>query len=272
MSASSAIGASGLGSSPAHTDQKPTALEQCVARVKLAVKQVQWSHLSCSITLEAAKYPVVTNCNHLFDGAAIQEWMSQSRDPKCPLCRTDLTVVTPLEELQESDEGRLSKLLQLNEPQIATLSCLDTSLRQIQDGEIQEAINTLELCKPEILDVSSLVVGLKFQFCPSSENVELAMACALKQENPDDRIFIYQQVIAHASCRLDAYQELILLTKDPKEKRALRLQAADLARDAGKFELETSFRKEAEIPLVSTVISKDEWAAAATINLRIRLI
>ncbi|MBF8264120.1 MAG: hypothetical protein HW387_1785 [Parachlamydiales bacterium] len=267
MSASPAIGASGLGSPPSPTDPKQAALEQCKARVELAVQQVQWSHLYCSITLELPKYPVVTNCNHLFDGSAIQAWMLERRDPTCPLCRVPLTVLTPLQDLQESDDGRLSQHLQLEEPEKATLKHLHSSLNLLQERKIQEAINTLELCKPEILDISTLVVGLKLQFSPSPENVEWAMTRASKHENPDDRIFIYQQVIAHVPCRLDAYQELISLTKEPKEKRALLLQAADRARDAQQLELEMSFRKEAEIPLISTVISKEEWAAAQTINL-----
>lgn len=155
----------------------------------------------------------------------------------------------------------------LGEPEKATLSRLYLSLYQLQEEKIQEAIKTLECCRPDILNVSPLVIGLKLQFCQSCENVEWAIKEASDQNNPEGSIFIYKQILGLAPDRLDVYQQLIPLTKDPKEKRELLLKAAEMAHAAQQLDLELMFRKEAEISLISNVISKKEWAASQTINL-----
>ena len=320
-----------VGSSLPPANLKQTAFEQCIARVKLVIQQVKLgilsgslSKLNCSITFDFPKDPVLTNCGHIFDRIAIQEWKDQGKP--CALCRQPLTELTPIHSLREFVEKRLpkdpvltcsnfkgpnqqraakylelakscideqdyaealecySKALQhtnssadyapvpelydrLKEPEKAALSRLCLSLYQLQEGNIQEAIKTLEVCRPDISSASSFIVGFKLLFCPSRENVEGAMKEASDQKNPDDSIFIYSQILAHVPDRLDAYQQLIPLTKDPIEKRELLLKAADLAHIARQFDLERVFRKEAERPLISNVISKKEWAAPQTINL-----
>lgn len=320
-----------VGSSPPPADPKRAAFEQCIARVNSVVQQVQLgvrsgrlSKLNCPITADFPKDPVLTNCGHIFDRIAIQQWKDQNKP--CALCRTPLTQITPIHAFREFIEERLpkdpvltcsnfkgsnqqraarylelakscidekeyaealefySKALQhtnasadyaaipelydkLGEPEKATLSRLYLSLYQLQEEKIQEAIKTLECCGSDILNVSPLVVGLKLQFCPSRENVEWAMKEASDQTNPDDTIFIYKQILGLNSDRLDVYQQLIPLTKDPKEKRELLLKAAEIAHAAQQLDLELIFRKEAEIPVISNVISKKEWAASQTINL-----
>ncbi|MBU6445854.1 MAG: hypothetical protein KGQ49_00470, partial [Verrucomicrobia bacterium] len=154
---------------------------------------------------------------------------------------------------------------QLREPTKATLSRLYLSLYQLQENKIQEAIETLKFCERD--DFSSLIAGLKLQSCPSLENIEWAMKEASAQNNSDDSIFIYKQIIAHAPDRWDAYQQLIPLIKDSKEKKELLLTAAERARGAGQIEWETLFRNQVEMPLISDVIRKKQWAAAKTINL-----
>ena len=316
---------------PLPANPKQTAFEQCIARVQLVAQQVKLgilngrvSKLNCPITADFPKDPVLTNCGHLFDRVAIQQWKDQGKP--CALCRTPLTQIIPIHAFREFVEERLpkdpvltcsnfkgsnqqraarylelakscidekeyeealefySKALQytnaaadyasipeiydrLREPEKATLSRLHLSLYQLQEGKIQEAVKTLEGCRPNILNISPLVVGLKLQSCQSRENIEWAMEEASDQNDPDDSIFIYKQILEAAPDRLDAYQKLIPLTKDPKEKRELLLKAADLAHIAKQFDLEMIFRKEAEIPLISNVISKKEWAASQTINL-----
>ena len=316
---------------PPPANLKQTAFEHCTARVKLVAQQVKLgilsgklSKLSCPITADFPKDPVLTNCGHLFDRIAIQQWKDQGKP--CALCRTPLTQITPIHAFREFVEERLPKdpvltcsnfkgqnqqraakclelakscidekdyaealefygkalqhtnasadyapipelYDQLREPEKATLSRLYLSLYQLQEDKIQEAIKTLEFCKRDVLNVSYLIAGLKLQSCPSLENIEWAMKEASDQNNPDDSIFIYKQILGSAPDRLDAYQQLIPLTKDPKEKRELLLKAAEIAHVARQFDLEMIFRKEAEIPLISNVISKKEWAASQTINL-----
>ncbi len=316
-----------VGSCPRPANPKQTAFEQCISRVKSVAEQVKLgildgslSKLNCPITADFPKDPVVTNCGHLFDRVALEQWRQQKKT--CPGCKTEVTHITPVYALREFVEKRLpgpvltcdhfkksdqelaagclklaqhcidqkdyaaalefySKVLQyanasadyaavpglydqLKEPEKATLSRLYLSVYQLQEGKIQEAIQTLESCRE---DVSSLLAGLKLQLCSSPENIEWAMKEASCQNNPDDSIFIYKQVIAYAPDRLDAYQQLISLTKDPKEKRELLLKAADQSHIIGQFDLEIRFRKEAEMPLISNVISKKEWAASQTIEL-----
>ena len=145
----------------------------------------------------------------------------------------------------------------------AALSPLHLSLCQLKEKKIQEAIKTLEVCRPDISSASSLIAGLQLQLCSSPENIERVMKVASEQHNLDDSIFIYSQIIGLAPDRLDAYQQLIPLTKNLKEKGELLVKAAEVAHAASQFDLETIFRKEAEI----LVISKNGWAAAKTINL-----
>ena len=97
---------------------------------------------------------------------------------------------------------------QMGTPEKALLSRLHLSLYQLQEGKIQEAIETLTHCQSDTLDLSFLIVGLTLQFCQSSENVERAMTCALNQ-SPEDRIFIYKQIVAHVPTQFDAYKAAV---------------------------------------------------------------
>ncbi len=314
---------------PAET--KLTAFEQCVARIKSVVKQVQLevlskrlSKLNCPITTDFPKDPVVTSCGHLFDKSAIQRWGAQGNP--CALCRKPLTKLIPIHAFREFVEERLpkdpiltcshfkgpnkqradkclelakncvdekdyqealefySKALQytnssadyaaipelyeqLGESENATLSRLYLSLYQLQEGKVQEAIETLGLCNPAILNITPLVVGLELQLRPSPKNVEWAMTCALNQNNPEDSIFIYKQILAYAPNELDAYKGLIPLTKNQKEKRELQLKARELARVAEPLNLGVMGCEELGTPLISNAISRKEWAAPQTIRL-----
>ena len=149
----------------------------------------------------------------------------------------------------------------------ATLSRLYLSLYQVQEGKTSEAAETLKQCGSDTLKLDPLVVGLTLQSSQSLEKIDEALILASKQTDTEDKVFIYKQIIAYAPDKLEAYKQLIPLITDPIEKRSLRLKAADLANKAGLLELEKSYRSEAEIPLVSTVITKAGWANAKTINL-----
>jgi len=171
----------------------------------------------------------------------------------------------------------------LGEKEKATLGRLYLSLYQIQAGNIPEAIETLKQCKSDTLKLDPLVLGLTLQSRQSHEKIEEDLKLASTQTNTEDKIFIYKQIIAYAPVvlkrkrseetseyaphQLEAYKQLIPLITGTTEKRSLLLQAADLAHKAEQLDLEKSYRSEAEHPLVSTIISKADWANAKTINL-----
>ncbi len=157
---------------------------------------------------------------------------------------------------------------QLGSPEKALLSRLFLSLYQLQEGKIQEAIETLKLCDSKDVNLNPIVVVLTLESCQSSEAVELAMFAALNQTKENDRIFIYKEIIACAPKTFEAYKQLIPLTKDREEQKTLLLQAADLAHNAQQFDLEADFRHKAEASsFVASVISKEEWANAQAICL-----
>ncbi len=316
---------------PSPANLNPTAFEECTARVRQVAEEVKFgmlsdrlNKLSCPITAEFPKDPVLTNCGHIFDRILIQQWKDNGNT--CAVCRTSLTEFTPIRALREFIEERQPKdpvltcsnfkgqdqLLaakclelaqvftdkkdyakalefystalqytnasadyapipklydELRQPEEAALSRLYLSLYKLEEKNIPGAIETLESCRGGILRVSSLITGLKLLLCPSPENIAWAMKEATDQKNPDDGIFIYNQILRVAPDRLDAYQQLIPLTKNPKEKGKLLLKAAEIARVNGQFDLEMIFRKEAENPLISDVIYPEAWANAQTINL-----
>ena len=156
---------------------------------------------------------------------------------------------------------------QLGAPEKAMLSRLFLSLYQLQEGKIQEAIDTLKQYDSSDLDLTPVIVSLALQNGQSPETIKWAMIRALERNNPNDKVFIYKQIIAHVPDHLEAYQQLIPLIQDPAEKKALLLKAADAAHNTQQFELEAHFRTEAAPPPVSTAISATQWASAATLNL-----
>ncbi len=156
---------------------------------------------------------------------------------------------------------------QLNEKEKASFSRVYLSSYQLREAKIQEAIETLESCKTDVLNVRSLVTGLKLQLGASRENIESAMKEASDQKNPDDAVFIYKQILANAPDRLDAYERLIPLTKSLTERTGLLSKAAEVARSAQRPDLEAAFRNEAEMSRIPNAISTEEWAAARTIRL-----
>lgn len=313
------------------SDSARMALENCITRIRLVVQQVRLgilneplSKFNCPITGEFPENPVLTNCGHIFDRAAIQRWKNLGKP--CALCRTPLTQFTPIHALREFVEDRLLKDLvltcssfkgpneslaakcleiarsctdernyegalgfltqalqytnlsadyavvpglydQLKAPGKALLSRLFLSLYQLQEGRIQEAVETLKHCESKGLNVSSSIVGLTLQLCQSPKTVDWAMTRALNQNNSSDSIFIYKQIIAHVPDHLDAYKPLISLIKDQTEKKNLLLKAADLAHKVQQFDLEANFHSEVEILLVPTIISKAGWADSKTISL-----
>jgi hypothetical protein len=149
----------------------------------------------------------------------------------------------------------------------ARLSHLHLSIYQLQEGKIQEAIETLRRCESKDVNIDPLIVGLALNLDSSSENIAWALSVASKQGDPSDKMFIYQQIIAQAPNLFEAYAKIIRLTKDPVEKRDLCIKTADLAHEAQLFDLEATFRAEAEIPPAPTVISTSEWENAQTVNL-----
>lgn len=266
-------------------DSAQTALENCIARIKLIIQQTEFgivnehlSKLDCPITSDFPASPVVTNCGHIFNQAEIQQWKDWGKP--CAVCRTPLTQFTPIHALKEFVEKRLPKdpvltcsnfkglnqqlankylelakifinekdfgealeayrkaltytnsskvyldvpalYEQLAESEKATLSRLHLSLYQLQEGKIQEAIKTL--------------------------------TAALRQHDPEDRVFIYNQIIAHAPDQIEVYEQLIPLIKDPAEKKALLLKAAEWTQ---KVQIASS-----------TVISTRGWASPQDMHL-----
>jgi hypothetical protein len=156
---------------------------------------------------------------------------------------------------------------QLGIPKKAQLTRLFLSLYQLQEGKTQEAIETLKHCESQGLNVGALIVGLTLQLRQDPEAVEWAMTRASSRVELSDRIFIYRQIIAHAPEQFQAYMKLIPLIKDWAEKRALLLEAAEVADKTGQFSLAGVLRKNADIPPAPTTISEGEWAASQTINL-----
>ena len=142
---------------------------------------------------------------------------------------------------------------QMEAPEKAMLSRLFLSLYQLQEGKIQEAIETLKQYDSSDLDLTPVIVSLALQNGQSPETIKWAMTLALEQDNPSDKVFIYKQ--------------LIPLIQAPAEKKALLLKAADAARNARQFELEAHFRAEAASLPVSPAISTTQWASAATLTL-----
>ena len=151
----------------------------------------------------------------------------------------------------------------LEEKEKTTLSNLYLCLYLLQEGKNDWACRTLMWCDSDIVKFDPVVAaGLKLLTCQSPEFIARALELASAQTDREDKVFIYKQIIAYAPDQLDAYKELIPLITDATEKMALCLKAAEMAHN-----LEKSFRSEAEIPLVSTVITKSGWANAKTIDL-----
>ena len=143
----------------------------------------------------------------------------------------------------------------------ALLSRLYLSLYQLQEGKVPQAIETLKNCKS-----SSLIVEIVLQLWQSPESFEWAKKCALNQQELDEKVSIYKQIILHDPYQFDVHKELIALTNDLKEKRELLLKAADLACFANKSNLQSAFRKEAEF-VEAMVITKKGWEDPQTIHL-----
>ncbi len=154
----------------------------------------------------------------------------------------------------------------LNQPEKATLAYLHLASYQLEEGKIEEAIKTLEEAEqmsPKPLKIDALLISLILPANPSREQIHEVLLIASHQEDPEEAISIYKQVIAKSPHELDAYTALCPLLKDPQEKRHFLLKAAHSAAQQGKPELAESFRKNAEIPLYPTSISQQDWANPA---------
>lgn len=51
--------------------------------------------LSCPITLNKIKVPLVTKCAHTFERQALLNWLQHSNN--CPVCRTELNIIDYLD-------------------------------------------------------------------------------------------------------------------------------------------------------------------------------
>lgn len=134
------------------------ALENCITRVKLVVKQVKsriqngqlsipdhLSALNCPITQKFPKDAVLTNCGHLFDRDPIEKWRDQGHG--CALCNAQLTQLTPIYAFRGLPKKRLPKdpiltcsnFKNLNQ-QFAT-KCLELAKMCIAEKNYREALD-----------------------------------------------------------------------------------------------------------------------------------
>lgn len=149
----------------------------------------------------------------------------------------------------------------------AFLSRLYLSLYQLEEGKNEQAIETLKSCNEELLNISSLITSLELLSNHSSENLKTAAGKAAVQENPEERRFIYSQILVYAPEWLDLHQKLIDLTQCAKEKRALLLRAAKIAASVGQANLATQFAIRAKPPVLPEHISEAQWAHVEKIKL-----
>lgn len=148
------------------------------------------------------------------------------------------------------------------------LSFLYLSLCQLGEGKIQDAIRTLQRCGD--LNLNSLIVGLELSLCHSPEKIEHAMAIASKQQCPQERSFIYKQIIRYDPSQIDAYIELADLSEDVTERKKLLLKAArqksllngmDFAQQAQDVRLAVAYHR-----LINPSISVEEWSDPSSIQ------
>lgn len=153
---------------------------------------------------------------------------------------------------------------QLGSPQKALLARVYLSMYQLEEGKIPEALETLKHCGSDAFSLDTLVAALTLHLDPSSEALEHAKTVAAQQKNPEERMFMYKQMIGLQLDPLDAYQQLIPLIQNRDEKRALALEAAERSRALNRQDLEEIFLQQAEIIPLSIALSKEEWANAAS--------
>lgn len=315
-------------------NSKKEALKDCIERIEHVIKKMNFkirkeelkkelSEFICPIDRELLTDPVTTNCGHLFNQAGIVFWKKQSNPCLCPLCRIPIKEITPINELRQyiqrrlsdpavpvitfDDPTKLNKSLaaeflgmakkcidakrytdaldyykkalqcsdsvavyleipwfydQIRDTEKATLSRYHLSLYHLKKTQTQLAVQALENC-----NATSLAAVITVLSNPSVENIIWAMSVAQNQTDTKESIFIYKQIIALAPTQWNAYQKLISLTKNSKEKRALAIKASELAHSEGQFELAADFHKAGGIQITSQVISGAQWADASTIVL-----
>ncbi len=116
---------------------------------------------------------------------------------------------------------------QLEQPKKAALAYLHLALYQLREDKVQEAIISLGYCKqinPELLKIDefiNLCLALNFR----QEQMNKALSIASTQADPEEAIYIYKQIIAHNPCLFEAYTALLLLLKDPEERKHLPIKS-----------------------------------------------
>ena len=138
------------------------------------------------------------------------------------------------------------------DPQKATLAYLYLALYQLQDGKVNEALQTLEHCKkitPSLSQqIDNLLIHLYHADKQTDQAINLALHSAqtLAPTNPQEAIRLYEQVLTLDPCQWTVYQALSVLLQNPQEKAHILLKGACHALDSKEYEIAQELSKEAE--------------------------
>ena len=97
-------------------DVRLSALEECAARIESVAGEVKLGivttgdlrRFNCLITQDVPNDPVITNCGHTFERAALEGWR-QTGHNQCPACRVPVTQVSPNFVVKDYIQKKLQK-------------------------------------------------------------------------------------------------------------------------------------------------------------------
>ncbi len=160
---------------------------ECIERIKKvaeAVKQeipsenVNLDKVICLITRSVPEEPVVTNCGHVFEEVALDQFQSSTPHAKCPTCSTPITTVSPdyalrnmIKEWQKED--RIPTLAHFKESnqKLAALY-LEVANSSINEKEILDAYAKAFLYTKRVEDYAA--VPLLYEQLNQPEKATLA--------------------------------------------------------------------------------------------------
>lgn len=153
----------------------------------------------------------------------------------------------------------------LDEPEKASLCRLSFSLHKFQKEEIQEGTEILKSCATKIMDLRLLELALTS--IQSQSKFEEVMAYIKDKGNPlSEKIFLCRQILRITPWNFslwDAYEQLIPLTENLREKMELLLEGAQMACDILP-DLAQRFNEQLQQILNPKKMSTSIWAGAQT--------
>src|SRR3990167_9375217 len=112
----------------------------------------------------------------------------------------------------------------------AILAYLYLAFYQLEDEKTDEALSTLEQCRPNLAiypQLGLLLVKLYELSCPEKANeLGLELAKSVSQQSPEQAIHIYQHFLSQNPLQLELYPVIAALFKSPEEKVHILLKGA----------------------------------------------